>query len=54
MLKIMPDQNAPASTRVRAAECVMNHATRAIEIENIEAQVSELERAADQVKSSRR
>jgi len=46
MLKIMLDQNAPASTRVRAAECVMNHATKAIEIEDIEARVSELERTA--------
>jgi transposase-like protein len=54
MLKIMLDQNAPASTRVRAAECVMNHATKAIEIEDIEARVSELERAAEQVKSSQR
>jgi transposase-like protein len=54
MLKIMLDQNAPASTRVRAAECVMNHATKAIEIEDIEARVSELERAAEQVKPSRR
>jgi hypothetical protein len=43
MLKIMLDQNAPASTRVRAAECVMNQATKAIEIEDIEARVSDLE-----------
>jgi hypothetical protein len=54
MLKIMLDQNAPTSTRVRAAECVMNHATKAIEIEDIEARVAELERAAEQVKSSQR
>ena len=54
MLKIMLDQNAPASTRVRAAECVLNHATKAIEIEDIEARVADLERAAEQVKSSRR
>ena len=37
-----------ASTRVRAAECVMNQATKAIEIEDIEARVAELERAAEQ------
>ncbi len=54
MLKIMLDQDAPASTRVRAAECVMNHATKGIEIEDIEARVSELKRAAEQVKPSRR
>jgi hypothetical protein len=48
---MMLDQNAPASTRVRAAESVLNHATKAIEIEDIEARVAELERAAS---SSRR
>ncbi|MGA2271325.1 MAG: hypothetical protein ABSH44_22890 [Bryobacteraceae bacterium] len=46
LLKMMLDQDAPASTRVRAAESVLNHATKAIEIEDIEARVSELERAA--------
>jgi hypothetical protein len=39
-------QSAPASTRVRAAEAIINHAAKAIEIEDIEARVSELERAA--------
>ena len=46
LLKIMVDQNAPHSTRVRAADCVLDRAGKAIEIENIEARVSELERAA--------
>jgi len=32
----------------------MNHATKAIEIEDIEARVADLERAAEQVKPSRR
>jgi uncharacterized membrane protein (DUF106 family) len=45
--KMMVDQAAPASTRVRAAECIINHAAKAIEIEDIEARVSELERAAE-------
>jgi hypothetical protein len=44
--KMMVDQAAPASTRVRAAECIINRAAKAIEIEDIEARVSELERAA--------
>ena len=35
MLKTMIDANTPASTRLRAAECVMNHATKAIELEDI-------------------
>jgi transposase-like protein len=53
LLKIMVDQNTPASTRVRAAECVMNHAMKAIELEDIEARVSELERATEMSKSKR-
>jgi hypothetical protein len=47
LLKIMLDQNRPASTRVRAAECVINHTTKAIEVEDIEVRLSELERAAN-------
>ena len=46
-MKIMVDQNAPASTRVRAADSIFNHAAKAIEIEDIKARVSELERAAE-------
>jgi transposase-like protein len=46
MLKLMIDPNTPASVRVRAAECIMNHAIKAIEIEDIEARVTELERSA--------
>ena len=47
LMKLMLDANTPASTRVRAAEIVVNHAAKAIEIEDIEARVSELERAAE-------
>ena len=46
LLKVMLDQGTPASVKVRAAECVMTHSAKAIEIEDIEARVSELERAA--------
>ena len=45
--KMMVEQTAPPSTRVRAAEAIINHAAKAIEIEDIEARVSELERAAE-------
>jgi hypothetical protein len=38
------EQGTPASVNVRAAECVMTHSAKAIEIEDIEARVSELER----------
>ena len=47
LLKIMLDQGTPASVRIRAAECIMNHSSKAIEIEDVEARVSELERAAE-------
>jgi hypothetical protein len=46
LLKTMIDPATPASVRVRAAEAIFNHAAKAIEIEDIEARVSELERAA--------
>jgi transposase-like protein len=46
MLKTMIDANTPASTRLRAAECVMNHATKAIELEDIEARLAALEAAS--------
>ena len=46
LLKIMLDVNAPASTRVRAADSVLDHAAKAIEIEDIEVRVAALERAA--------
>jgi hypothetical protein len=47
LLKVMLDQTTPASVKVRAAECVMNHSSKAIEIEDVEFRVSELERAAE-------
>jgi hypothetical protein len=46
MLKTMIDPNAPASTRLRATECVMNHATEAIEIEDILVRLAALEAAS--------
>jgi hypothetical protein len=47
LLKVMVDPSTPASTKVRAADSVMSHAAKANEIEDIEARVSELERAAE-------
>jgi transposase-like protein len=52
LLKIMVDPDAPASTRVRAADSVLDHSAKAIELEDIEARVSELERAAESSQSS--
>jgi hypothetical protein len=45
LLKTMVDPGTPASVRVRAAEAIFSHAFKAIEIEDIEARVSELEQA---------
>src|SRR6266851_1659058 len=47
LLKVMVDPSTPASTKVRAADSVLDHAAKSIEIEDIEARVSELERATD-------
>jgi len=46
LLKIMVDPNSPPSCRLRAADSVLSHAAKAIEIEDIEARVSELEQAS--------
>jgi hypothetical protein len=54
MLKIMVDPGTPASTRLRAADCVYTHAKQGIEIEDIEARLTELERAAEQNKTDKR
>jgi hypothetical protein len=53
LLKTMIDPATPASVRVRAAEAIFNHAAKAIEIEDIEARVEELGRAAEAARQSR-
>ena len=45
LLKVMLDAGAPASTKVRAADCVLSHSAKAIELEDIEVRVAELEQA---------
>jgi hypothetical protein len=52
LLKVMVDAGTPASTKVRAADSVLDHSAKSIELEDIEARVADLERAAEQVKSS--
>ena len=54
LLKVMVDASTPASTKVRAADSVLDHSAKAIELEEIEARLSELERAAEASKPSRR
>lgn len=51
LLKIMVDTSAPPSTRVRAADSVLDHAKQAIEIEDVEVRVAALEQAAELSKS---
>ena len=51
--KIMLDTTTPPATRVRAADSILNHTSKAIETEDIEARVSELERAVEIVKPHR-
>jgi hypothetical protein len=46
LLKVMVDPAAPPSVKVRAADSVLAHAAKSIELEDIEARVSELERTA--------
>jgi hypothetical protein len=45
LLRVMTDRGAPASSRVRAAEVVLQNALRGMELEDIEARVSKLEQA---------
>jgi hypothetical protein len=42
--KVMVDPTSPASTRVRAADCILNHTVKAIELDDLEARISQLER----------
>jgi hypothetical protein len=53
IVRIMLDKDAPVSSRLRAAESVVGHAAKAIEIEEIEARLAALEQAADATKLKR-
>ncbi len=48
---VMVDPATPASSRIRAADSILDHAAKAIELEDIEVRVSELERASEAKKS---
>jgi len=45
--KVMVDPATPPATKVRAADSILNHTIKAIETENLEARLSELERTAE-------
>jgi hypothetical protein len=53
LLKVMVDPSTPPSTKVRAADSVLDHSAKAIELEDIDARVAELERAAEAAKKFR-
>jgi hypothetical protein len=46
LLKVMVDSATPASTKVRAADSVLDHSAKSIEIEEIEARLAALEQAS--------
>jgi transposase-like protein len=46
LLKVMVDPNTPPSTRVRAADSVLDHGAKAIELEDLEVRLAALEEAA--------
>jgi hypothetical protein len=54
ILKTMLDPATPAAVRLRAAEAVLNQAAKAIEIEDLEVRVSQIERDSERAKSSQR
>ena len=47
LLKLLVEPGTPPSVRARVSESVLNHAMKAIEIEDIEARVKALEAAAE-------
>ena len=54
LLKVMVDPSTPPATKVRAADSVLDHAAKAIEIEDLEARLTDLERTAESTKGQRR
>jgi hypothetical protein len=52
--KIMLDSATPPATRVRAADSILDHTTKAIEIEDIDARVRQLEEATESNKNGGR
>lgn len=53
MMKTMVEPSAGGSVRLRAADMAYSHAAKAIEIEDVDLRVSELERGVELSKSSR-
>src|ERR1700685_2619714 len=54
LLRVMTDQEAPAASRVRAADVVLQTALRGMQIEDIDARWRQLEDAAEANQGGRR
>ena len=54
LLKVLADPATPPSTKVRAAESVLAHTIKAMEVDDIDARVTELERAQEENKKAGR
>jgi hypothetical protein len=54
LLRVMADQTAPASSRVRAASCVLERSREAMELEDIEVRLSKIEERAIEAESRKR
>jgi transposase-like protein len=52
-LKLMTDPNVPAAVRLRAAEFVFDRSIKGIETEDLEARLTEVERAMETAKDRR-
>jgi hypothetical protein len=48
LLRIMTDREAPAASRVSAADCVLHNALRGIEMEDLDVRLARLEQMAEQ------
>jgi hypothetical protein len=48
LLKVMIDPATPPAVKVRAADSVLSHAAKAIELEDIEARLGALERGVEE------
>jgi hypothetical protein len=49
----MMDPDTPPSTKVRAADSIWGHTVRAVEIEDLEAQLSALESATEETQKKK-
>ena len=53
LLKLMVDQNVPASTRARCADSILAHTAKAIELEDFGARLSAVERATEETQKKK-